>query len=46
MSSATAIPNYNAITGTLVWNESPGSGSAVGWVCLGGTRWAKFGIIE
>ena len=46
MSSATAIPNYNAITGTLVWNESPGPGGAVGWVCLGGTRWAKFGIIE
>lgn len=46
MSSATAIPNYNAITGTIVWNESPGHGGAVGWVCLGGTRWAKFGIIE
>jgi len=46
MSSATAIPNYNAITGTIVWNESPGPGGAVGWVCLGGTRWAKFGIID
>jgi hypothetical protein len=46
MSSATAIPNYNAITGTIVWNESPGPGGAVGWVCLGGTRWAKFGMIE
>ena len=46
MSSATAIPNYNAITGTLVWNESPAAGGPVGWVCLGGTRWAKFGIIE
>jgi hypothetical protein len=46
MSSATAIPNYNSITGTIVWNESPGPGGAVGWVCLGGTRWAKFGIIE
>jgi hypothetical protein len=46
MSSATAIPNYNAITGTIVWNESPAPGGAVGWVCLGGARWAKFGIIE
>jgi hypothetical protein len=46
MSSATAIPNYNAITGTIVWNESPSPGGAVGWVCLGSTRWAKFGIIE
>jgi len=46
MSSATAIPNYNAITGTIVWNENPAQGGPVGWICLGGTRWAKFGIIE
>ena len=46
MSSATAIPNYSAITGTIVWNESPSPGGPVGWVCLGATRWAKFGIIE
>ena len=46
MSSATAIPNYNSITGTIVWNESPSPGGPVGWVCLGATRWAKFGMIE
>jgi hypothetical protein len=46
MSSATAIPNYNAITGTIVWNENPAQGGPIGWVCLGATRWAKFGIIE
>jgi hypothetical protein len=46
MSSASTIPNYNAITGTIVWNESPSPGGPVGWVCLGATRWAKFGIIE
>lgn len=46
MSSATAAPNYNAITGTIVWNENPGHGGAVGWICLGGTQWAKFGIIQ
>ena len=46
MSSATAIPDYNAITGTIVWNENPAQGGPVGWICLGGTRWAKFGIIE
>jgi hypothetical protein len=46
MSSASIIPNYNAITGTIVWNESPASGGPIGWVCLGATRWAKFGIIE
>ena len=37
---------YNAITGTIVWNENPAQGGPVGWICLGGTRWAKFGIIE
>jgi hypothetical protein len=46
MSSATAIPDYNAITGTIVWNENPAQGGPVGWICLGGARWAKFGIIE
>jgi hypothetical protein len=46
MSSATAIPNYQDITGTIVWNENPANGSAVGWICLGGTKWAKFGMIE
>ena len=46
MSSATAIPDYNAITGTIVWNENPAQGGPVGWICLGAARWAKFGIIE
>jgi hypothetical protein len=46
MSSATAAPNYNDITGTLVWNENPAQGGPVGWICLGGARWAKFGFIE
>ena len=46
MSSATAAPDYNAITGTIVWNENPAQGGPVGWICLGGARWAKFGIIE
>jgi len=46
MSSASAIPNYDAITGTIVWNENPAPGGPVGWICLGAVRWAKFGIIE
>jgi hypothetical protein len=46
MSSATAAPDYNAITGTIVWNENPAQGGPVGWICLGDARWAKFGIIE
>lgn len=46
MSSATAVPNYDDITGTIVWNESPVLGGPMGWVCLGGNRWAKFGKVE
>jgi len=46
MTSASVIPNYNSITGTIVWNESPSPGSPMGWVCLGGTAWAKFGKVE
>jgi hypothetical protein len=46
MTSASAIPNYPGIGGQLVWNSAPGHGSAIGWVCLGGTLWAKFGIVE
>ena len=46
MSSAKEIPNYNGELGQIVWNETPSHGGVVGWVCLGATRWAKFGIIE
>ena len=46
MTSAVAIPNYAGITGQIVWNQAPGPGSAIGWVCLGGHLWAKFGTIE
>ena len=46
MSSASVIPNYVGITGQIVWNESPAPGSASGWVCLGGTRWAKLSTVE
>ena len=46
MSSASTIPDYNAITGTIVWNENPAQGGPVGWICLGGAAWAKFGIIN
>jgi hypothetical protein len=46
MSSAVAIPNYSGITGQIVWNQAPGPGGAIGWVCLGGHLWAKFGTVE
>jgi hypothetical protein len=46
MTSAVTIPNYSGITGQIVWNQAPHPGGAIGWVCLGGNRWAKFGTIE
>lgn len=41
-----SLPNYEGRTGHIVWNDTPASGSVIGWVCLGGTRWAAFGRIE
>jgi hypothetical protein len=46
MSSTASIPNYEGTAGQIVWNEHPAPGGPIGWVCLGSTRWAKFGIIE
>jgi hypothetical protein len=46
MSSARELPNYNGELGQIVWNETPSHGGVVGWICLGATRWAKFGIID
>lgn len=44
--SSNAIPNYEGKHGQIVWNELPSLGGPIGWVCLGGARWAKFGKIE
>jgi hypothetical protein len=46
MTSASVLPNYMGERGQIVWNETPDSGESIGWVCLGGTRWAGFGTIE
>jgi hypothetical protein len=46
MTSAATTPNYEGRTGQIVWNESPNLGGSIGWVCLGGHRWSKFGKIE
>jgi hypothetical protein len=45
MSSAPSMPNYSGSRGQILWNENPELSEAIGWVCLGGTRWAKFGTI-
>jgi hypothetical protein len=43
--SAGRQPSDNRPIGQIVWNEQPIIGSPVGWVSLGGARWAGFGII-
>lgn len=45
-SSGAKVPNHAGNKGDIVWNTEPAVGSAIGWVCLGSTRWAKFGTIE
>lgn len=44
-SSAPIQPADNRPPGHIVWNENPQLGSPIGWVSLGGARWAKFGTI-
>ena len=46
MTSATTVPNYAGEMAQIVYNELPAPGSPIGWVCIGGSRWAKFGMIE
>lgn len=46
MSSLPAVPNTEGERGEIYWNEDPDLGDFIGWVCLGGTRWAGFGRIE
>lgn len=45
-SSAAQAPNYEAPKGNVVFNENPSLGGPLGWVSLGGARWANFGIID
>jgi hypothetical protein len=40
------VPGSAGNTGDICWNTRPAIGKPVGWVCLGGTQWAKFGVIE
>lgn len=45
-SSAPTPPHYDAVKGTVVFNENPNLGGPLGWVSLGDARWANFGIID
>ena len=46
MISSNAVPNYEGNRGDIVWNEEASIDSVIGWVCIGGSRWAGFGRIE
>jgi len=44
--SAAEPPNYVSQRGHVVWNTNPNPGGPMGWVCLGASNWANFGIID
>ena len=45
-SSAEVPPNYVSQRGHVVWNSNPNPGGPMGWICLGASNWANFGIID
>lgn len=45
-SSAPQAPNYESSKGSVVFNANPSLGGPMGWICLGGAKWANFGIID
>jgi hypothetical protein len=45
-SSSPTPPHYNAVRGTVVFNEQPNLGGPLGWISLGDAKWANFGIID
>jgi hypothetical protein len=45
-SSSTQAPSHESTKGTVVFNANPSLGGPMGWVCLGGAKWANFGIID
>jgi len=45
LTTASTEPNWAGRAGEIAFNDSPKIGQPIGWVCLEGHRWAKFGII-
>ena len=45
MSSADSVPKTDLPRGTIIWNSNPEVDAPIGWVSLGGARYAKFGTI-
>lgn len=46
LTSSGTPPNYDADAGSIVFNSNPTLGGPLGWVSLGGARWANFGFID
>jgi len=46
ISQSQTTPGHSAKQGDIVLNSKPKVGSPMGWVCLDGIKWAKFGLIE
>jgi len=44
--AASEPPSYVSQKGHVVWNTNPNLGGPLGWVCLGASNWANFGIID
>lgn len=45
-SSSDTRPRDQKPQGHIVWNSQPSLGHAIGWISLGGARWAQFGTIQ
>jgi hypothetical protein len=43
--SSAVTPADDSPKGTIVWNSNPSIGAPIGYVSLGGARWAQFGKI-
>lgn len=46
MTSGNKIPDFEGRAGHIIWNDTPIPGGPIGWVCIGGARWAGFGKID
>lgn len=45
-STSDKAPGHESRKGVVVFNANPSLGGPLGWVCLGGAKWANFGIID
>lgn len=46
ITSSNTPPSYDAAQGAIVFNSTPTLGGPLGWVSLGGARWANFGFVD